>query len=78
MLAEVFEKLWQRSGGKCECTRSSHNHSYIRCNKKLTREMQDKPGIGGWKLYQRYAYSGNDPGAYAVYCTECYRKIAEE
>lgn len=40
--------------------------------------MQDKPALGGWKLYQHFAYGGNDVSAYAVYCWECYRKIAEE
>ncbi len=40
--------------------------------------MQDKPGVGGWKLYQHSAYGGNDPGAYKVYCPECYQKIAGE
>ena len=78
MLTEVLERVWQRSGGKCECARQSHNHSYIRCNKKLVREMQDKPALGGWKLYQRSAYGGNDVNSYAIYCWECYRKIAEE
>jgi hypothetical protein len=75
MLTEVLEQVWKRSGGKCECARQSHNHSYIRCNKRLTREMQDKPGAGGWKLYQHFAYGGNDIKAYAVYCRDCYQKI---
>jgi hypothetical protein len=78
MLTEVFEKIWQRSGGKCECARTSHNHSYIRCNKKLIIESQDKPVAGGWKLYQHFAYGGNDMNAYAVYCWECYQKIAND
>ncbi len=78
MLTQVLETIWERAGGKCECCRQSHNHSYIRCNKKLIREMQDKPASGGWKLYQHFAYGGNDPSAYAVYCWECYQKIAGE
>jgi hypothetical protein len=75
MLTEVLDQVWKRSGGKCECARQAHNHSYIRCNKKLIREMQDKPHPGGWKLYQQFAYGGNDINAYAIYCLECYHKI---
>ena len=78
MLTQVLETVWVRAGGKCECCRQSHNHSYIRCNKKLIREMQDKSALGGWKLYQHFAYGGNDPGAYTIYCWECYQKIAGE
>lgn len=40
--------------------------------------MQDKSALGGWKLYQHFAYGGNDPGAYTIYCWECYQKIAGE
>ncbi len=31
----VIDALWKRSGGHCECKRSSHEHTG-RCNKVLT------------------------------------------
>lgn len=75
MLPEILDQIWERAKGKCECAIQSHNHSYIRCNKKLVRGMQDKPNPGGWKLYQHGAYGGNNITAYSIYCWECYQKI---
>ena len=32
---EVVLKAWKRAGGRCQCRRRSHGHSYGRCNKEL-------------------------------------------
>ena len=32
---EVIERAWRRAGGRCECRRKTHRHSYVRCNKQL-------------------------------------------
>jgi len=35
---EVVRQAWQRAGGRCEYSRESHNHLYVRCNKELVLE----------------------------------------
>jgi hypothetical protein len=75
MTPEMIEKLWQRSQGKCECIKAAHNHPDKRCNKILAREMLDKEGEGNWEIYQIFVSGGENINAYAVYCTECFKKL---
>ncbi len=74
MLPETVEKLWQRSGGKCECIKAAHNHPGKRCSHELDKEKKDKTEAGGWKIYQVFVSGGENINAYAIYCNECFQK----
>jgi len=39
---EVVAQAWRRASGKCECRRTMHNHSYVRCNKELVWENRGR------------------------------------
>jgi hypothetical protein len=72
MLGVVLRQAWQRSGGKCECTSLNHDHPYIRCNKPLVWDRQDKPLPGGWRVHYRLGYSRNAIAACKILCWDCY------
>jgi len=74
MLEVVVRQAWQRSGGKCECTQLAHDHSYIRCNKPLIQDRQDKPLPSGWKPRHRIGDDIDIITACEIFCWECYQK----
>lgn len=75
MTPEMIDKIWERSGGKCECVRAAHNHAGGRCNKELVREMHNRSDVGGWKLLQMFFPGGENINSYAVYCNECFQQL---
>ena len=77
MFATVLDQVWQRSEGKCQCTRLDHNHPYVRCNKPLVWDKQDKPHPGGWRLHRRLGYSRNGITSREILCRECYQKVTQ-
>lgn len=49
---EVVRQALHRADGKCECRRSTHGHSYVRCNKELVCENRGREtGRGAWKAH---------------------------
>jgi hypothetical protein len=45
---DVVKDAWELVEGKCECTRAAHQHTEIRCNKKLMWDHRNKVGWGAW------------------------------
>ena len=71
--ALAVQSAWQRSEGKCQCTRFGHDHPYVRCTKSLIWDKQDKPYPGGWKVNSRPSHS-ESPNAFEILCWGCYIK----
>ncbi len=73
----VVDAAWIRSGGKCECTRSSHGHS-IRCNKTLSYDNRGKDGNwGAWEAHHKLsvAAGGSDNLSNCeILCIDCHKK----
>jgi hypothetical protein len=46
---DVVKDAWELVEGKCECSRSSHQHAEGRCNRHLILESRGKVGWGGWE-----------------------------
>jgi hypothetical protein len=44
---DVVKDAWELVEGKCECTRTAHQHPETRCNKHLLWE--NRGGWGGWE-----------------------------
>jgi len=48
---DVVEQAWTRSGGYCECTRTTHGH-IGRCNKVLLKSNRgDRDDPFGWEAH---------------------------
>jgi hypothetical protein len=68
---EIIEKAWKRSGGNCECTRTTHWHTG-RCKMTLFKDFKGElKNSYGWE-----AYSENSNSAALldceILCTQCY------
>ena len=48
---DVIKDAWELVEGKCECTRSMHQHSEGRCGKQLLWEKRGKFGWGAWEAH---------------------------
>ncbi len=54
----VVEQAWKKSGEKCECTRSTHEHK-SRCNKMLLKGSRGRDSTYGWEAHH-ISSSGGD------------------
>jgi len=55
----VVDEAWIRSGGKCECTRTTHSH-IGRCNKMLLKSARgDRNGFFGWEAHHISSTGGD-------------------
>ena len=49
----IVEKAWIRAEGKCECTRTTHEH-WGRCNKALSKGSRgDRDSTYGWEAHSK-------------------------
>lgn len=73
----VVDTAWNRSGGKCECTRTSHGHSG-RCNKSLIYANRGQDGkVGAWEAHHIVSIKsgGSDNLSNCeILCIECHKK----
>ncbi len=46
---EVVKDAWELVEGKCECSRTVHQHPEGRCNKRLSLEKRGQVGWGAWE-----------------------------
>ena len=67
---------WQRSGGRCECGRSTCGHGY-RCNKRLdwyARGNDNSPF--GWEAHHKVAVASGGSDALSnceILCIPCHK-----
>ena len=72
---DVVKDAWELVEGKCECTRKSHQHPDVRCNKHMMWESQDKVGWGGWKACPIDGNQAhNTLSNCEIICFECYSR----
>lgn len=68
---EVTDKAWERSGGKCECTRPGHGHTG-RCNQSLLKTAKGKEASSyGWTFISVSGLFKKEVDDCKVYCTKC-------
>lgn len=71
---EVIEQAWKRSGGKCECQRTTHGHSG-RCNKTLSHENQGREsGWGAWEAHHISTSGGDGLSNCEILCWDCHKR----
>jgi len=68
----VVEAAWRRAGGRCECRRRSHNHSYVRCNKQLVWDNRGREGRGKWEAHHRNRTGGDTLSNCEILCWDCH------
>ncbi len=74
---ETIEAAWERSGGKCECGRSTHGH-VGRCSKTLSKETQGRAeGLGSWEAHHTHSVQSGGLDALSnceILCSDCHTK----
>ena len=68
-------RAWEKAGGRCECSRFSHSHTYVRCTRLLKWEMRDSGAPGGWAPRYHTSFSSGEPLGCEILCSDCYRKV---
>ena len=67
----IVKLAWQRSGGRCECTRRTHEH-IGRCNRRLLELYRgDIETVYGWEARSKSNAYLNDPADCEIVCWEC-------
>ena len=70
---ETILQAWKRADGKCECERTSHNHSG-RCGKELVWENHGREGSGAWEAHHINSEGGEELSNCEILCWEpCHR-----
>ena len=67
-------QAWQRSGGRCECTRSTQGH-VGRCGVRLGWEARGHEKVlGGWEAHHVAAGGPDTLSNCEVLCIPCHKK----
>ena len=77
----TVRQAWMRSGGRCECQRSTHGHNYTgRCPQRLLwTERGNDHSLYGWEAHHKTAASvGGSDGLSncEILCIECHKNTA--
>ena len=75
----VIRAAWERSGRRCECERSSHNHGYTgRCTQYLNwADRGNDRSPFGWEAHHKTAVSvggGDSLSNCEILCIKCHKK----
>lgn len=71
---DIIKQAWKRSGGQCECLRSTHGHQN-RCQNLLKYENRGFEGKGSWDSHRRIPAGGESFYNCEILCGPCYKKI---
>ncbi len=69
----VIDQAWTRSGGACECRRTSHDHASI-CKKNLIKSNRGREGYGAWEAHHINANGGDGLSNCEILCWACHKK----
>jgi len=72
--AMVLE-AWKKAGGRCECSRLSHNHTYVCCARLLKWDLQGQNVPGGWQPNYHTGFSSGTLLGCEILCISCFQRI---
>lgn len=71
----IIKKAWERSGGRCECIKTTHGHPR-RCNKKLLELYRgDNESEYGWETHSKSGSYLNDLSDCEIICWDCMEEM---
>jgi len=71
---ETINQAWTRSQGRCECTRTTHDHSLFRCPKQLYISARGREGPGAWEAHHTDNTGGDSLSNCEILCWSCHKK----
>ena len=69
----VVDQAWNRSDGKCECTRTGHSHNRP-CNKDLFKAAREKETPLGWETHHIIAGGPDTLSNCEILCQNCHKQ----
>ncbi len=69
----VVKQTWDRSGGRCECKRTTHGHSG-RCYRILLWTSRGKETSYGWEAHHIVAGGSDTLSNCEILCQDCHKK----
>ena len=72
----VVEKAWERSGGRCECTRKSHpiHSKYNRCTVYVIKSSRgNRNSKYGWETHHINSNGESILSNCEILCSECHK-----
>ena len=75
----TVRQAWLRSGGRCECQRTTHGHNYTgRCSQRLIWQQRGNDNsASGWEAHHKIAVSSGGTDNLSnceILCMECHKK----
>ena len=75
----TVRQAWARSGGRCECERTSHGHGYSgRCTQRLMWNQRGNDYSSyGWEAHHKTAVSSGGSDTLSnceILCMSCHKK----
>ena len=72
---DVIKRAWDRSGGRCECTKTIHGHGRV-CQKRLLEQYRGDDESGyGWEAQSISGGDTNDLNDCEIRCWDCFEEI---
>ncbi len=71
---DTINLAWQRSGGRCECKRNTHDHNGYRCTRILMRANRGRDGTGAWEAHHISTTGGDVLSNCEILCWSCHKK----
>jgi hypothetical protein len=69
----VVEAAWARAKGKCECTRTTHNHS-VPHGKQLVWDNRGREGRGAWEAHHKIRGGPDTLSNCQILCWGCHKQ----
>lgn len=73
----VIAAAWRRSGGRCECCRTTCGHGYSRCNRTLVwGERGNDRSFFGWEAHHKTAVASGGLDTLSnceILCIPCHK-----
>ncbi len=74
---DTVRQAWNRAGGRCECTRTTHGHG-SRCNKQLVWNNRGRNGgVGAWEAHHKVRVESGGSDALSnceILCWDCHSR----
>ena len=74
---DIVKRAWERSGGRCECTRTTHGH-LIPHRKALVWANRGRSGRGCWEPHSRSRLHLPTSTDCLIYCWDCHHPTFQE
>ena len=71
---DTIKQAWARTDGRCQCQRTTHDHAFYRCIRKLSWSNRGRDGDGAWEAHHITTSDGDGLSNCEILCWPCHKK----